>query len=334
MKKLLLFLSAVTLSANAFAQDDEGFEAIIVAGAADANTLMGAYIAPAMEGLVYSMSGGWYHTAKTHKKLGFDITIGVNAAIVPTEKELFSFADLNFENTITASPGTTPTVAGSGNPAEVTVVTQDGDTGAFTMPEGVKDDLPLNAMPAPTLQASVGLIYDTDLMVRATPKLGSDDVKGSLFGVGLKHNLMQYLGPLDKLPLNVAVMGAFTSMNVDYDIEDGSSVDGINQAAEFKLNSYTFQGVASLDFPFITVYGGLGYTGGKSELNVLGTYNVDYNGGADRTTLTDPIALSYSPSSVRASLGARLNLAFFKIYADYTVQEYSNLSAGIAFSFR
>ncbi|RXG20261.1 DUF6588 family protein [Leeuwenhoekiella marinoflava] len=334
MKKILLFLSAITISTTALAQDDDGFEAIIVAGAQDANTLMGAYISPAMEGLVYSMSGGWYHTAKTHKKLGFDITIGVNAAIVPSEKELFAFADLDFQNTITATSGTTPTVAGGGTPADVTVVTQDGDTGTFTMPEGIKDDLPLNAMPAPTLQASVGLIYDTDLMVRATPKLGSDDVKGSLFGVGLKHNLMQYFGPLDKLPLNIAVMGAFTSMSIDYDIEDGSSIDGVNQAAEFKLNSYTFQGVASLDFPFITVYGGLGYTGGKSELNVLGTYNVDYNGGADRTTLIDPIALSYSPSSVRASLGARLNLAFFKIYADYTVQEYNNLSAGIAFSFR
>ena len=334
MKKLLLALSAIAISTSAFAQDDDGFEAVIVAGAADANTLMGAYIAPAMEGLVYSMSGGWYHTAKTHKKLGFDITLGINGAIVPSEKELFAFADLDFENTITASSATTPTVAGNGTPAEVTVVTQEGDAATFTMPEGVKDDLPLNAMPSPTLQASVGLVYDTDLMIRATPKLGSDDVKGSLFGLGLKHSLTQYLGPLDKLPLNVSILGAFTSMNVDYDIEDGSSIEGQNQAAEFKLNSYTVQGIASLDFPFVTVYGGLGYTGGKSELNVLGTYEVEYNGGTSTKTLTNPIALSYSPSSVRASLGARLNLAFFKIYADYTVQEYSNLSAGIAFSFR
>ncbi len=334
MKKRILICFSILTSINLFAQDDDGFEAVITAGAADANTLMGAYIAPAMEGLVYSMSGGWYHTAKTHKKLGFDITIGVNAAMVPSEKEMFAFADLNFENTITASPGVTPTVAGNGTPAEVTVVTQDGDTGTFTMPEGVKDDLPLNAMPAPTLQASVGLVYDTDLMVRATPKVGSDDVKGSLFGVGLKHDLMQYLGPLDKLPLNVSLLGAFTTMNVDYDIEDGSSIDGTGQAAEFKLNSYTVQGIASLDFPFISIYGGLGYTGGKSELNVLGTYTVEYNAGTETTTLVDPIALSYSPSSVRASLGARLNLTFFKIYADYTVQEYSNLSAGIAFSFR
>ena len=333
MKKTLLFGLLALGSTGLFAQEDDGFEAIVKAGTADANTLMGAYIAPAMEGLVYSMSGGWYHTAKTHKQWGFDITIGFNGAIVPSEKEMFAFADLDFENTITASPGTTPTVAGNGSPAEVTVITQDGDEVSFTMPEGVKDDLPLNAVPAPAIQASLGVFKGTDLMVRFVPEVGSDDVKGKLFGAGFKHDIMQYFGPLDKLPLNISVLGAFTNMNVDYDIQANSDLEGSNQAAEFKLNSYTVQGVASLDFPFVTVYGGLGYTGGKSEINVLGTYEFEYDNGQPGEVV-DPIALSYNPSSVRASLGARLNLAFFKIFADYTVQEYSNLTAGIAFSFR
>jgi len=333
MKKTLLFGLFALGATGLFAQEDDGFEAIVKAGTTDANTLMGAYIAPVMEGLVYSMSGGWYHTAKTHKQWGFDITIGFNGAIVPSEKEMFSFANLEFENTVVATPNQSPTVAGNITPADVTVTTQDGDVVRFTMPEGVKDDLPINAVPAPAIQASLGVFKGTDLMVRFVPEVGSDDVKGKLFGAGFKHNIMQYFGPLDKLPLNFSVLGAFTSMNVDYDIQANSDLEGSNQAAEFKLNSYTVQGVASLDFPFITIYGGLGYTGGKSELNVLGTYEFTYDNGTPGE-VNDPIALSYNPSSVRASLGARLNLAFFKIYADYTVQEYSNLSAGIAFSFR
>ena len=324
----LIFTS---LALSTYAQDD-GFEAIVKAGAADSNTLMGAYIAPAMEGLVYSMSGGWYHTAKTHSQLGFDVTIGFNGAIVPSEKEIFSLSSLSFQNEYTATSDLTPTVAGNATPSDVTFNTAEGDV-TFTMPEGVKDDLPINAVPAPTIQASLGVFKGTDLMVRFVPEVGSDNVRGKPFGAGFKHSIMQYLGPLDKLPLNISVLGAFTSMNVDYDIQAESTIDGSNQAAEFKLNSYTVQGVASLDFPFITVYSGLGYTGGKSELNVLGTYNFEYNNGADGT-VTNPIALSYNPSSIRASLGARLNLAFFKIFADYTVQEYSNVSAGIAFSFR
>ncbi|WP_028376296.1 DUF6588 family protein [Leeuwenhoekiella sp. MAR_2009_132] len=333
MKNYLLTLIVTACTLSAYSQDD-GFEAIVKAGRADANTLMGAYIAPAMEGLVYSMSGGWYHTAKTHKQLGFDITIGFNGAIVPSEKEIFSLGSLNFRNQYTASSDLTPTVAGNATPSEVTFNTSEGDV-TFTMPEGVKDDLPINAVPAPAIQASLGVFKGTDLMVRFVPEVGSDNVKGKLFGAGFKHNIMQYFGPLDNLPLNVAVVGAFTTMNVDYDIQAESTIDGSNQAAEFKLNSYTVQGVASLDFPIVTVYGGLGFTGGKSELNVLGTYEYATNGSATNNgTITDPIMLSYNPSSVRASLGARLNLAFFKIFADYTVQEYSNVSAGIAFSFR
>ena len=333
MKKLILSFSIAFCAFTGYSQDD-GFESIVKAGAADSNTLMGAYIAPAMEGLVYSMSGGWYHTAKTHKQLGFDITIGFNGAIVPSEKEILLLSQLDFQNNYTASSDVTPTVAGNGTPSEITFNTSEGNV-TFTMPEGVKDDLPINAVPAPAIQASLGVFKSTDLMVRFVPEVGSDHVKGKLFGAGFKHNIMQYFGPLDRLPLNVSVLGAFTTMNVDYDIQAESSIDGSNQAAEFKLNSYTVQGIASLDFPIVTVYGGLGFTGGKSELNVLGTYEYATNGSAtNNATIVDPINLSYTPSSVRASLGARLNLAFFKIFADYTVQEYSNITAGIAFSFR
>lgn len=333
MKKIIFsaVLFLVFMSVNA--QTYRGFEGVIAAGQNDANVLMGAYMAPAMEGLVYSMSGGWYSTAKTHNKLGFDITVGLNTAFVPSNREIFSFADLQFENTITTSSPTSPTVAGNENAADVTVVTSNGNA-TFTMPEGVKGDLPFNAMPSPVIQVGLGLLFDTDLMVRATPKIGSSDVKGSNFGVGLKHNLMQYLGPLDRLPLNISLVGAYSHLNVDYNFEEDSSIDGQNQRADFRLNSYTVQGVASLDFPIVSVYGSLGYTGGKSEVDVLGTYTVDYAGGLLATTFTDPISLSYNPSSFRTSLGARLNLGFFKIFADYTVQEYNNLSAGVSFSFR
>ncbi len=35
-----------------------------------------------------------------------------------------------------------------------------------------------------------------------------------------------------------------------------------------------------------------------------------------------------------ASLGTRINIAFFKIFGEYTIQEYNTITAGIAFSFR
>ena len=44
--------------------------------------------------------------------------------------------------------------------------------------------------------------------------------------------------------------------------------------------------------------------------------------------------LDFESSGFRTTLGARLSLGFFKIFADYTLQEYNALSLGIAFSVR
>ena len=337
VQKGLFTTFAIMVSLYAVKAQD-GFSGIIAAGEKDANTLMRAYIAPAMEGLVYAANSGWATTAKTHKTLGFDVTLAVNAAMVPSGKEVFRISVLQFENDISGMPDVTPTVAGDTQPAEVSIRLRDsGETATFTMPEGIGDDIPLHAMPAPVIQVGMGLIKNTDLMVRFVPKVGWNDVRANQFGMGIKHDLIQYFGALEKLPLHVSLLAAFSSMKVDYDIEEGEAYDGTGQRAEFKLGTYTIQGLASLDFPFISVFGSLGYSGGTSRLNVLGTYEVDYQvaGVFSRTqTFTDPIGLKYGVGSMRAGIGARLNLAFFKLFAEYAMQEYNMITAGIAFSFR
>jgi len=75
MKKLtlLVLLGLVTITSKA-----QDLESILLASG-DAENLTNAYINPAMKGLIYGMNSGWYHTAKVHKKLGFDISIGLNA---------------------------------------------------------------------------------------------------------------------------------------------------------------------------------------------------------------------------------------------------------------
>ena len=51
-------------------------------------------------------------------------------------------------------------------------------------------------------------------------------------------------------------------------------------------------------------------------------------------TVVDPINLDFEATGIRGTLGLRFNLAWFKIFADYSVQEYNTATAGIAFSFR
>lgn len=318
----------------------------------DASKLSQNYLNPGVKGLMYSINGAWYTTAKTHKKLGFDITISANASFVPDAEKLFAFnaSDYTF---LSLPNGETslPTVMSENNIAtavDVRIPVGNGTfkVASFNMPGGITDDLPVNAVPSPMLQVGVGLVLNTDVNLRYIPKLNFDDnVEIDLIGFGVKHDLMQYLGPLDRLPLNISVLVAYTNMNVSYNIKDESATDNVvvtDGKAEFKMNAMTFQALASLDFPIITLYGGLGYNLGDATTKMKGNYEVTYdiedsNGNTISTiseSVTDPINLDFKSNGVRATVGARLNLAFFKIFADYTLQEYNTVSAGIALSFR
>ncbi|MFI1770598.1 DUF6588 family protein [Thalassobellus citreus] len=342
MKKGMLLILCTIITHFIQAQE---LESILLAAKSDANKLTESYINPAIKGLIYGMNSGWYHTAKVHKKLGFDLSMGLNASIVPQKDEIINFARLGLTN-ISSSETTSPTVIASRNGATMFVNTtietpfgkQDVTT-SFKMPSGISKDLPLSAIPTPAVQLNLGLPYKLDVMLRFVPEVENDDVKGNLLGLGLKKELTSLLGSLDKLPLHVSLLAAYTSMEVNYKM-NGVNIPGQNQRAAFQLDAFTAQAIASLNFPIINVYGGFGYTGGQATLNMLGTYNLEYNTSLPSpnnkvtTTITDPINLDFSTSGFKATIGARLSLGFFNIFGNYTIQEYSTISTGIAFSFR
>ena len=344
MKKstaLLIFIFIINYSSFAQVTYSTGFEAILLAPKDDANKIVNAYMNPAMKGLIYNMNNGWYHTAKVHKKFGFDLTINLTASFAPEKDEILTFSKLNLSNQVTPLSATSPTVLGEdNNQALVNVSTEFNGvpaTAQFEMPKGIKNDLPLSAVPTPMIQASLGLPFKSDIILRFIPKVGSDDTKGGLFGIGFKKEITDWFGPMDKTPLHVSLLATYTNMNVDYTITDDNLNDDVdiqNGAIDFNLNSYTLQALASLNFPVINVYGGIGYSGGSSSLDMLGTYTLRYNGLAQPRELTDPLNLDFDASGFRTTIGARISLGFFKLFADYTLQEYNAVNAGIAFSFR
>lgn len=348
MKKivfLLVLLCSVQVSKS------QELETILLA-ADDASLLTQNYLNPAMKGLMFSMNGGWYTTAKTHKKFGFDVTINVNASFVPSNEQIFAFIPNDYTFLTLPNGETSLNTVMSENDSEtqidIRIPTSNGDfkVASFDMPGGITNDLPINAVPTPTVQLGFGLPYNTDLKLRFVPKMNFDDsVDANIIGVGLQHDVMQYFGPLEKLPLSVSILGAFTNMKVTYDIEDNNTVDEVavtNGEAEFKLSTWTIQAIASLDFKVVTLYGSVGYNNGKTTARMKGDYTLTYdvednNGtviGTVDETIRNPINLDFEANGMRATLGTRLNLGFFKIFADYTLQEYNTASAGIAFSFR
>lgn len=347
-KAIITFFVTVFLFNSVKAQKIED----LVKAVDDANKIANAYSAPALEGLIYSMNNGWFHTAKVHKKFGFDITIGASGAFVPSEKEMYEISQLGLTSRIVNGPDKAPTIFGEGTggtltlrtrvsgniPGTNTPITEEVDVD-IELPEGYKDDLPGNLVPAPAIQVGIGLPWKLETVFRYVPKVGSNDVKGGLFGIGLKKELTDLLGPLDKLPLHLSVMATYTTMNVDWAIEDSADPNFRVQDAltKFDLNAYTIQALASLNFPIINVYGAVGYGGGNSTSSVLGNFTAVYDtptGQRIEKTFQDPIRQEFSAGSMRATIGARLSLGFFKIFADYTLQEYNTVSGGIAFSFR
>ena len=353
-KHILIFISLLSLTYNAKAQD--GFENIFLADAKDANKLIEAYFTPAMEGFIYGMNNGWYHTAKVHKVLGFDLTVGLNAVMAPSSKEMFNISSLGLTS-VTSSSTSASTFTGSNSTTTFTasrnVTINDPSSPAngqsrtvtanFETPGGITGDLPLSAIPAPVIQLNIGLPFKMEAMVRFFPetKIGDDGGKTSMYGIGLKKEITSWFGPLDKLPLHVSVLAAYTSMNLNYGFANQTTgaLQMNNASADFELRAYTVQAIASLNFPVINVYGGIGYSSGSSKFKMKGTYIGEFNyteAGQKfyhSETLTTP-DMEFDVSGIKTTIGARFSVLFFKIFADYTLQEYNTINAGIAFSIR
>ncbi len=340
-KYILVFLGVFFLTLNTKAQD--GFESILLADAADSQKLIKAYFAPGIEGFINSMNTGWYHSAKVHKKFGFDITLGASGSFIPSEKEIFNISTLGFTS-ISSTSSTASTFGGDKNnttPMTVTT-TVNGQvvTANFDAPGGA--DLPANLVPAPIAQLTLGLPWNMDAMIRMVPKIKIGDNDGSvkMLGLGLKKEITSWFGPMEKTPLHVSLLTAYTTMSVRYGIQDQNSgvIKVQNALTEFNLKAFTFQTIASLNFPVLNLYGGIGYNSGSSNYKMKGTFVGEYTDTTSGQKVTKELAvpsnLEFESKGFRSTLGAGLSLGFFEIFADYTLQEYNAVSAGIAFSSR
>lgn len=360
-----LIISTLSIAFLSTSLSSQSIENLLSAGKEDASQYLGDFMEPVFKGLVSNFNSGWYHSGKTHKLFGFDITINTTASFVPKEDKKFSFNNADYSVLKlqgTSQSANLPTVVGkesntiidvripldaAGNiiPQELInsgTVPESYRITSFESVSGIEDDLPIAAIPSPMIQVGFGLPTKTDIKLRFIPNVGSDDVKFNMFGVGLQHNLLQHFLVTDKIPLiDLSILGAFTSSKTLYTPKDSSIAT--NQETEVKINAYTAQLVANANLKIINFYAGLGYTAGDASLKVKGEYThnydlVDINDiplGSDSLTIKDPVNIEYDvKKGVKATLGMRLNLAWFKFFADYSVQEYNTLNVGMAFSFR
>lgn len=355
MKKLYpitcsLFL-AVTLAmpGKVVAQGEEDISSFLMAGE-DASKLIEGYMQPMVKSLSFGMTGGWYTTAKAHKTLGFDLSVTVNAAFLPSSENFFDPAKLNLSsNTVyngardkdsndNFNPDRkAPTIFGPKDETRYTS-TFGGETFVYGGPEGfnIKKEIGMAAIPTPMVQLGVGIIKNTDIKLRFVPEqhVGSSSIK--MFGVGIMHDVKQHIKGIKLLPFDLSALVAYNSVTGSTDLtSDGSGgvPESTNGVGEYKFNSWVIQALISKKISVLTGYAGVGYNIVNTKVHVNGDYTLVSESDTE-IQVNDPVSIDFQNNSLRLTLGMRLKFGPVYFNGDYTFQKFNTLSVGFGFSVR
>lgn len=359
---LLLFLVAPTAHAQV---DDVG--RILQASTEDANLLVSEYLKPFGSGFGASINTGWTNTAQPHKKFGFDITITAGLAVVPGSDKTFDVTQIGLQQLeLESGPSTVQTINGSDDVPTTTLAAYETINGqrtqlfSFDMPTGTG----FGYVPAPEIKAGLGLIKDTEIMVRFVPEVSINDY-GTFkqFGVGAKHGINQWLPGGNLLPVDISIMAGFTNLKVtsDFDITAEDVITDPNntenpyagqpstwegQKVDIDTDAFTINALVGKTLPVISIYGGIGLETSTMSISTPGTYptivpNPDFETDPQNEepllvdTIDQPIDIELEGgNSFHALAGFRLKLSVFHVSASYTLSSYSTLNAGFGFTFR
>jgi hypothetical protein len=355
MKKIYPSLAAAILIFMASGvKAQNGFSALIKAGPADATKLVNAYGEPLFKGIGTGLNSGWYNSAQPKKLLHFDLRISVSASMVPTSDQTFDVTKIGLSNNVRpadASQVIAPTFGGDKNTqGPLLNIYDDNGTkvGSFNTPAGK-----LSFVPAPQVQLTVGLIKNTDLTIRAVPKVsfGSDGASVSMIGFGIRHDIIQdFAGKTaDKLiPFDLAIALGYSHLNMNIPLtvnpdngaqpkDSQQSTDFSNQHINGTFNNFMIQAILSKKLLFFTPFLAVGYNTTHTSAGAIGNFPITTGGNinnATYTTYTNPINIDEtSVNGFRADLGFQLTLGFFRIYASYSAAQYSSVNGGIGFGF-
>ncbi|MEM7380146.1 MAG: DUF6588 family protein [Bacteroidota bacterium] len=328
MKKLVLLIFVISASVRS---QDLDFNNYLLIGVEGAEELTAIYLEPLSEGITYALTGGWYKSAAVRDKWSLGLSLVTNGSFIPSER---LSKDLNIgeiENLEVVGGGNIvaiPTILGSKESTVTLIATVDGDQITFDAPTGI-GLINLNLLPSAFLQAELGLPANFELGLRYFPKINVSDVTLGMTGIGLKHEISKSIKALDRGPLAVSGMVAFTRLSTDYSFRTDGFVRGENQFAEGHINTWLFELIASTKNPVYNLYGGIGYVQGEAEYALKGTYIIQTEN--DTIIFQDPFDVQNSVSGWRLNLGASVRMGWFNLNLGYTFQGFNNLSLGLNF---
>ena len=310
----LLFFVTNTIQAQGLSDLDLLFSA----NAADVETLTKAYLNPLATGFSTAINSGWVTKAKPTKKLGFSVQLRAGFTSIPSSAQTFDVRNLNLTgiNKEKIEGDVSYTVSGDKKDGQKLFPIVDGveSPTPITMPKGIG----YNVVPAPMLQANVGLIKDTELTARYLPVTNIRYFGGlSLTGIGIKHGLNQWLPGGKLLPIDISIIAAYTTLSLNADINS-------NQSVETTTDAFILNALVGKTLPFLSAYGGIGFQTGSFVLDI------DQGG-----LLSESISYSQdSDAAIHAMAGFQLKIAILRIYVEATMAEYATVNAGIGIGLR
>ena len=253
MKKLLLSL-LITASFLAPIEDTHGqlkeIEKFLDAGGDNVEALTKAYLSPLPNGIITGLNSGWTTKAKPTKSLGFSLQLRTSFATVPAAEQMFDANTIGLEG-ISVSPGKSSTIAGENIDGQILTLP---DNSTLTLPSGIN----FPYVPAPMVQANLGLFLGTDVTIRYVPEVDFQDFGSvDLVGVGIKHDLNQWIPGGKLLPIDLTIMAAYTQFNMSIDLEFNQGAQG--QRVESATQAIVTDFLIGKTIPLLSAYAGIGY---------------------------------------------------------------------------
>ena len=345
-KRLLrgaLVCACLVSGSSAFAQDEVG--GLIKSTPEDAMKLAQAYLNPLFKGFGIGLNSGWNNTGRAKNTARFELRVGFTGAFVPDADKTFDVTQLGLSSNIRpVNPSQTlsPTVGGSSsNGVRMGIYNQNYQNGTtpletFDLPEGA--DLPF--IPAPQLQATVGLPKGIDVTLRAMPNVDLGDAGTiGMIGGGVKVDLLPLLlnKTADRLiPVDLGLAVGYTQFTyklpLDVPPPSGAAQDP-DQEIDAKFSGFNAEAILSKNLIFFSPFVSVGYNTAESDARLRGRYEFTSGAtpaGPTYTSVTDPIRIKNNEiNGLRANVGFQLKLAVFRVYASYSLAEYNAFNAGI-----
>ncbi len=362
----VLFIISLFFCSSFIANAQDEFSKFINSSKKDANKITKVYAGPMLKAIGNNFNNGWYTTAEPLKKFKFDFRLIASFSFVSEQDKTFDLNALDLKY-ISSDENKLPTILGKKDEASTFTVKADDPKIVGELKYVGKYKIPtigIGGFPGLTPQLSIGLPKDNEFMFRLLPPLkyssfGIESLKTSVWGIGLKHNIKQWIPGIKHLPFSMSLMGTYSNskltkcgpiLNADdllvnysedqkTDILNNQNSNLLNydeQLMKFNTTSWNLSLLVSKKLPFITFFGGLGLTHSDNSVELTGNYpylKFDENENEMIDNIDDPIDIGVDETQFGITAGMRFKLAFssLTVSGTYSPDGYSSVTAALGF---